>query len=461
MNAPVARFTQGSTLRHIVEMTVTGAIGLIAIFFVDFLSLFYVSRLGDDRLTAGVGYATSILFVAMSVNIGLLIAGTALVSRRIGAGDRAGARRVAASGVALAAITGLLVTAILLSGLEFILDRVGASGTTRQVATQFLWIVLPANVLMAIGIMFSGYLRAVADAKRAMQVTLFGGIVTAFVDPLLIFGAGLGTNGAAIATVISRLVFLAVGFHGIVRVHRMIEKPRMAGIRADSRAFFDIAIPAILTNVATPIGVLLLTRILAQFGPEAIAASAIIDRLVPLAFGLLFALSGAIGAILGQNLGAGRFDRVRMALRDALLFAGLYSLAAWLILALLRHQIAGLFGVSGITANYVAFFCLIGAAGWVFIGLLFVSNAAFNNLGFPLYSTAFNWGRATIGTVPFAWYGAMLGGFEGATALLIVGSAIFGLSSLFVAFRAVSSLERRAALQAKAEQDIAAPGTRS
>ncbi len=66
-------------------MTGTGAIGLMAIFLVDFLSLFYVSMLRDDRLTAGVGYATTIMFVAISVNIGSMIAGSAMVARRRGA----------------------------------------------------------------------------------------------------------------------------------------------------------------------------------------------------------------------------------------------------------------------------------------------------------------------------------------------------------------------------------------
>lgn len=442
--APVARFTEGSTLRHVIEMTITGAIGLIAVFFVDFLSLFYVSRLGDDQLTAGVGYATSVLFVAISVNIGSLIAGTALVSRAIGAGDRASARRIAASGMAFACGVGVVVSLLLLLCLGYVLDGIGASGVPRKVAAEFLQITLPANVLMAAGMALSGYLRAVGDAKRAMQVTLFGGLVTAATDPLFIFWFGFGTNGAAIATVISRVVFTLVGLNGIIRVHKLIEWPTLAGMRQDFRPYFAIAFPAILTNIATPLAVLAFTRILAPFGTEAIAASAIIDRLVPLAFGLLFALSAAIGAILGQNLGAKRFDRLRQAMRDALTFAALYTLAAWVVLVLFRHQIAALFGVDGQTAQYVAFFCTVGAAAWIFNGFLFVANAAFNNLGFPLYSTFFNWGRATIGTLPFAGFGAYYAGVEGAMTGLIFGSAIFGISAIFVCFRAIGRLERSA-----------------
>lgn len=446
MNAPAgqtlqARFTQGSTMRHVVEMTITGAIGLMAIFLVDFLSLFYVSRLNNDELTAGVGYATTVLFSAISINIGAMIAGSALVARAIGAGDPATSRRVATSALLFANLIGIVVAGILLLFLPQMLDLVGAKGVPREVAHRYLVITLPANVLMATGMMLSGLLRAVGDARRAMQVTLYGGIVTALADPLLIFTAGLGTDGAAWATVISRIVFTLVGFSGVVGVHRMLAMPRWRQLQQDGMAFFNIAMPAVLTNLATPIGGLLYLRILAPFGAEAIAANAILERLVPVAFGAVFALSGSIGPILGQNLGAGRIDRVRAAMRDAYLFCGLYTLAAWLALVLMRNQIPALFGVEGDTARYVAYFCLAGGLAWVFIGLVLVSNAAFNNLGFPLYSTAFNWGRATLGTVPLAWLGAQYYGVEGAITGLIGGSVVFGLAAVWTVFHAIGRLE--------------------
>ncbi len=196
MNAPSAptplqaRFTRGSTMRHVIEMTVTGAIGLMAIFLVDFLSLFYVSRLNNDELTAGVGYASTVLFVAISANIGSMIAGTAIVSRAIGAGDREHARRLAGSALLLANGVGIFISLLLLALLPQVLDLLGAKGVPREVAHRYLIITLPANVLMATGMMLSGLLRAVGDARRSMQVTLFGGLVTAVTDPLLIFGAG-------------------------------------------------------------------------------------------------------------------------------------------------------------------------------------------------------------------------------------------------------------------------------
>ena len=88
--------------------------------------------------------------------------------------------------------------------------------------------MLPSNVLMALGMGFSGILRAVGDARRAMFVTLGGGLATAGLDPLFIFGFGLGPDGAAWAIVVSRVIIAAVGFHGAVSVHAIVARPRLA-----------------------------------------------------------------------------------------------------------------------------------------------------------------------------------------------------------------------------------------
>jgi len=453
VNAPTlpsqAVFVSGSTLRHVAVMTSTASVGLIAIFVVDFLSLLYVSRRGRPAATAGVGYATIVLYLMISFNVGLMIAVTALTARALGAGDREGARRIAGSTLTVQAIAGLALSFVMLPLLPWLLPKLGAHGESLAVATSFLWITLPSNALMALGMGLSGVLRAVGDAKRAMYVTLAGGIVTAALDPLLIFGLGLGPDGAAWATVLSRVVFLAVGFHGALRVHRMIARPTLAALRRDARPTFAIAAPAIMTNLANPIANACFFGIIARFGDQVIAASAIIDRLVPVAFGVLFALSGAVGPILAQNWGAQRYDRMRQALTDSVSFAAAYVAVAGVLLALLRHQISALFGTSGETAELVAFFGLIAGPMWLFVGALFVANSAFNNLGMPFYSTLFSWGRATLGTVPLAWLGAQYAGPKGALAGAALGAVLFGIAALVTAYRGIARLERSAQMAAR------------
>ncbi|MFO1115860.1 MAG: MATE family efflux transporter [Beijerinckiaceae bacterium] len=438
-----AVFTQGSILRHVLAMTASGSVGLVSVFVVDLLSLLYVSWLGNPALTAGVGFASQVTFFAMSANIALSIAISANVSRALGAGRRPDAQRLAASGMVHVVLTGLLVSAPLFLFRERILDLLGARGEAHAVASGFLAIVVPANFLLASGMSLQGLLRAAGDARRAMYVTLVGALVTALLDPLLIFGLHLGVKGAAISTVVSRLVFVAIGSWGAIHIHGLIGRPRRRAIFEDFAPMWAIAAPATLTNLATPVANVYAWRVFAGFGEETVAALAIIDRVTPVAFGVLFAMTGSVGPIIGQNFGAGLYPRIRRAMTDCFGVATVYVLSVWLVLWLTSGRIADIFHATGRTRDLVAFYCSIGGATWLFLAGLFVANAAFNNLRYPGFATLFNWGRATLGTIPFVTLGAQLWGAEGGFVGIIVGAALFGAGAVATSFVVIARLAER------------------
>jgi putative MATE family efflux protein len=439
--AETARFVTGSTMRHVVVLAGTGAIGMIAVFGVDLLNLFYISLLGHRAIAAAIGFAGAVSFLQVSFSIGMTIGVGALVSRQIGAGHFDEARRLATSSLTVMAVSLAVLGIATVTTVDWSLSLLGADGEIRSLAAGYLRITSFSLPLLAIGMGCSALLRSLGDARRAMDVTLIGAVVTAVFDPLLIFVLHLGLDGAAISTMVSRLSLAVLGLHLVAR-HRMLTRlvPRM--LAADTWQLLGIAGPAILTNLATPIGAVYVTRTIAGFGPEAIAGQATIDRITPVAFGLVYALSGAIGPIVAQNLGAGRTDRVRETLRDALHFMLVAVVVAWIVLALAQNGIVAAFSAHGVTAELVRLFCSLLAGSFLFTGALFVANAAFNNLGFPLLSTMFNWGRATFGTIPFA----ALGSSYGPRGVLIgqaAGSLLFGVGAMIMAFRAVDSLARR------------------
>jgi putative MATE family efflux protein len=444
--APAARahaplFTRGSTMRHVVVMTATGSIGLVAVFAVDFLSLFWVSRLGVQSLKAAVGYASQLQFLAFSVTIGFTIAISATVSRALGAGDRARARRLAASGLSIAGLASAAVAAAMFVFRDSLLATLmHAHGEPAAVASRFLAITIPANVPLALGMGLSGVLRAAGDARGAMFVTLSGALITAAADPALIFGLGLGVYGAAWTTVIARLVVLGFGVYAAIHVHNLVGRPRARDARGDVAPIMAIGVPSIMANLATPVAAVYVTRVWSDFGEAAVAGGAIVDRVGPLAFGVIFALTGSIGPIIGQNFGAKLMDRVRRAITDSLLLAVGYALMAWASLGLAAPWIITAFDAHAGSADFVAFFCRFGAAAWVFLTCLFVANTVFNNLGFPLLAMIFNWGRATLGTMPFVALGARYGGVEGAMLGAAAGAAAFGLAGVAVAYGVTARL---------------------
>jgi MATE family, multidrug efflux pump len=430
-----AKFLKGNLFRHVSVMSLTASVGLMAIFLVDFVDMVFISMLGKAELAAAVGYAGAILFFTSSFGIGMAIAAGALVARALGEGDAHVARRRAATSMIYGVAFGAAFSALVWFNIRPLAKLLGASGETLDLATSYLSIIVPSLPVLLVGMVGGAILRAHGDARRAMMATIFGGLVNAILDPILIFGLNLDLTGAAIASVFARATIAATSLVPILRYYGGLEKPTAAEFRQDFPTILAIAFPAILTQLATPVGQAYVTRSMAQFGEAAVAGMAITARLTPVAFGVLFALSGAIGPIIGQNFGAGQHDRVRTAFRDGILFTAIFVTSMAGLLYLLRPFIAGLFNADGLTLDLVYMFCGPLALAFFFNGVIFVSNASFNNLGHPFYSTWINWGRHTLGTIPLVMLGSALFGAKGVLIGQALGGVIFGLMATLIVRR--------------------------
>ncbi len=438
-----AIFLEGSILRHVLVMTATGSVGLVAIFFVDLLTLIYISWLGDANMTAGIGIASQLSFLFISIQIGFSIAVTALVSQALGRGDREEAERAASGAIVHIAIITAVISLLVVPFRRELAGLIGARGETLEFASHFILLTFPSNAFLAVGMALSGVMRAAGDARGSMYVTLGGAIVISILDPILILWLRWDVTGAAISTAASRMAFAVIGFWGAAHVHGLLRRMPWASVLRYLKPLLRIALPAMLTTMAAPVANIYSLRIFATFGDEILAGFAIIDRIIPVAFGVLFAMSGAVGPIVGQNYGARRFDRVASTLTNCYAVAAAYGLAMWIVLWLASAWITWLFGATGATAEFVVYFCKVGAGGWMFLGFLFAANAAFNNLGYQMLATVFNWGRASLGVIPFVTLGAAWGGAHGALLGVAAGGAIFGLAALATSYRVVSRLAQR------------------
>lgn len=433
-----AKFLSGSLFRHVSVMSLTSTVGLMAVFLVDFIDMVFISMLGQAELAAAVGYAGAILFFTTSFSIGMAIAVGALVARALGSGDAAGARARASHGLAYGVVLGSIFAALVWANVPLFVRWIGATGATAALAEGYLRIIIPSLPFLVVGMMGGGVLRAYGDARRSMMSTIYGGGVNAVLDPILIFGLGLDLTGAALASVAARVVIAVTAILPILRHHGGLPRPDLPGLAADFRPLVTIGIPAILTQMATPVGQAIVTRSMAQYGLEAVAGMAIVGRLMPVSFAVVFALSGAVGPIIGQNYGAQNFDRVRAGFNAALRFAALVVVFISAVLFGLRGPIADLFDATGLARDLVFLFCGPLALLFFFNGVLFVSNAAFNNLGHPFYSTWMNWGRNTVAMIPLVAVGAWLFGAQGVLVGQALSGVVFGCVAWALALRTIA-----------------------
>ena len=430
-----AKYLEGNLLRHISVMALSSTVGLMAVFLVDFVDMIFISMLGKAELAAAIGYAGAILFFTGSFGIGMAIACGALVARALGRGDQAAARRAATSSMLIGVAFGALFSALVWFNIDPLVRLLGASGETAALAGSYLSLILPSLPVLLVGMVGGGILRAHGDARRSMMVLIWGGLVNAILDPILIFGLDLDLTGAALASVAARFTIAATALVSVIRHHGGFDRPTVGQVAQDLRPNLAIAVPAILTQLATPSGQAYVTRAMADYGEAAVAGMAIVARLTPVAFAVIFALSGAIGPVIGQNFGAGNKDRVRGSIRDGLIFAALVIVFVSALLFLLRPVLETTFQLDGVARDLVFLFAGPLSLLFFFNGAIFVANAAFNNLGHPFYSTMLNWGRHTLGTIPFViafsiWFGA-----AGVLIGQAVGGVIFGIAAIFWAYR--------------------------
>ena len=440
MSDQQAAFLTGSLTRHIIVMSLTSGVGLVAIFLVDVVDMLFISMLGVEELAAAVGFAGTVLFLTTSVCIGMAIAGGALVARALGEGRSERASEVLTHVMAVGVVFAIAFAALILVNLEGLTRLIGARGETQRLAMSYLTILLPSMPLLMIGIVGSAALRGHGAGRLSMQVTLVAGVVNAVLDPIFIFAFGWDLDGAAAASVVSRVAlagtalwYLHTRFGGFVRLDP-------AALARDIRTIAAIAVPAMLANIAAPIGGAYVVRAAAEFGEAAVAGMAIVGRITPIAFALIFAMSGAIGPIIGQNFGAGRHDRVRAAFNASIGLIVAYVVPVVAVLFLARGWIADLFGATGEARDLVYLFCGPLSLLWIFNGVIFIGNASYNNLGHPFYSTWVNWGRNTLGIFPFVWAGALVWGAEG----VLIGQMAGGVPVAVASFILAERLMRRA-----------------
>lgn len=342
-----AAFLEGNLFWHIASTSATSSVGIMLVFLVDLVDMILISMIGIDALAAAIGYAGAILFFTTSVSIGTGIAAGIVTAKAIGARDDLKARELASVSVFVSVAVTSVAAALVWIFIPDLLSLVGASGETHALAASYLRIVVPSLPLLAIAMSIGAILRSRSDARRAMLTTAYGAFVNAALDPILIFGLDMGLDGAVLASVAARATMALSAFYVLWRLHNGLALPHPSRWLVQVRSILALAGPSVMTNVATPFGAGLVTRAMAEFGEAAVAGMAVITRITPFAFVLVFAISASVGPIIGQNLGARNLPRVSKTVTDALLFLGLYTLVVSFALYLGRPAIANVFSVEG------------------------------------------------------------------------------------------------------------------
>jgi putative MATE family efflux protein len=373
--------------------------------------------------------------IITSVAIGLGAGTSSVVARAIGAGDHRRARRLATDSLLLSfLITGTLA-AIGIMTIEPMFRLLGAPADMIPMIASFMTILYWGVPFFVVGMVGTSSMRATGDTVLPGKLMVAGALLNVILDPIFIFGLGpipaMGLDGAATAAFMARgAMFLGTIYFMVHRLDMLsFDKPNPIELKKSWRDILHVGLPAAGTNAIIPIAMTLITAMIARYGPEAVAGFGVASRLESLVLVIFYALSSVIGPFAGQNLSAGREERIQQSLRLSALFCLASGFVIALLLALSADWVPTLFSQNPDVTSVTRLFLWIAPISYGAYGVVMVMNAAFNGLGKPMPAVYISTARMIVLYLPLALIGRHWFGIAGIFGAYAIANLLSGLLS--------------------------------
>lgn len=433
-----AKLTTGSIRGHLVSQTAPMIIGVAAIMSVGLVDSYFIGQLGAKELAA-VSFIFPVGVALGSLGVGVMVGINSVVARALGAGDSEMAHRRAVFGQVFSVVLGIAMGLALYALIDPIFRLMQAPPDQMPLIRSYM-VPFALGYPLQMAIMgINGTMRGQGEARKTSLVSITYASANWVLDPILITGAfgigGFGVAGAAYATLIGWTIAIALGQFLLTKTGLPFDpaKLREGSWLDPAKTILRVAGPAAFSNAINPIGLAVLTALIASQGQAAVAGFGAGGRLMSFAVVPLLGLSGSIGAIVGQNWGARQAERSRSAMLQAGIFAVFYGLAMGALLAWQGEWFGSFFSDDPAVVREIATYLSIAAWGYAGFGVLITSNGALNAVDKAGWALAQSFARVFLVMLPFAWllrgswgeeaiYGAELAAnlIGGAVAALVV-----------------------------------------
>lgn len=424
--------------------------GIIALMMLGIVDAYFVGQLGLNQLAA-LGFIAPLTHGVNSVGLGLGMALSVLVSRLFGQRNTADAARLITDARLLILAVGLALQVLIHASQAHIFSALGAEDAIRPYIADFMALWLPVLPILLLTLTGNSTLRAIGSPAKSAALLALLATLNALLDPLLIFGLGplpgLGIGGAALATSIAWLITFGVSDYLLGKQEKLIIRGKIhpPALLRHWRELIQIGLPAIFANFLTPLAAAILTALVALYGAEAVAGFTVAARIEAICLLVTFALSSTLPMFIGQNLGAGRLDRVHKALFGVLWFCVIFQSLVWLLILPLATPLAEVFSdheqVARIATNYLWIVPLSYCGQSVGIMIMVCLNV----LGRPKTALVVAALRLLFINLPFAYLGGTVGGLTGLFVGYTAGNLVAGLMSWQIMRRAWQALAREEA----------------
>ena len=431
-----AKLTRGTIRGHLVTQTLPMIFAVAAVMSIGLVDSYFIGQLGSQELAA-ISFIFPITMALSSLGVGVSVGINSVIARALGEGDTDRAARRANFGLMFAIAMGIILAVLVLALIEPLFRLMQAPAELMPLIRAYM-VPFAAGFPILLGIMgINGVLRGQGEAKRTSMISLTYAALNWVLDPILITGAfgfeGYGIAGAAYASIAGYAVALVFGLY-LVNTAALPINPKLlknAELGASFKAIVSVAGPASFSNAINPIGLSVLTALVASQGQAAVAGFGAAGRLQSFAVVPLLALSSSIGAIVGQNWGANKPERSQRAMLWAGIFAVAYGLALAVVLFAAGEWFADFFTEDPAVIAAFASYLSIAAWGYAGYGVLIISNGALNGVGRAGTALVQSFARVFLVMLPFAWIMRPSWGaeaiFAGELAANVIGGTVAGI----------------------------------
>ena len=321
-----AAYTRGSIEGTMLKTGFAMLAGTLAMSGYNIADTYFVGQLGKSPLAA-MGFIFPVIMLIGCLFHGLASGVMTTSAQALGGGRKSKAAKLVTSGVLLIFAISLVLALLGMSTTGWIFEKFGATGETLEQVKGYMNIWYFGCATASLSMVGNDLLIAAGDSRVASGMMMAGMIVNVILDPLFIFGVGpfpaMGISGAALATIFSQLLATVTLLWLLYRRHGLIVPEVMPWrqLRSAWMLMIRFAVPAALGMLLMPIGSAVITRITAEFGNTAVAATAAAGRLEMVAFIFPMALGISLLPMIGQNYGARLYSRINQCRRFAMRFA--------------------------------------------------------------------------------------------------------------------------------------------
>ena len=343
-NQQFQKMTQTSVGKLIATLSIPTIISMLVTSVYNMADTFFVSKLGTSA-SGAVGIVFSVMAIIQAIGFTFGMGSGSWISRLLGAKDDEKAKEVAATGFYSAIFLCTLMSIIGEWKMDDLMRILGASETILPYARQYARYILLAAPIMASSFVLNNLLRSEGHAKFAMIGITTGGILNVILDPIFIFIFDLGISGAAIATALSQLVSFLILLSYFV-MHRTTTRLGIHRVSREIGTYYQIiknGLPSFSRQGLASIASILLNKQATIYGDAAVAAMAIVSKIVAMVFSVLIGFGQGYQPVVGFNYGAGILERVKKAMKFTLKVGTIGMTAAAVILFIAAPRLLGLF----------------------------------------------------------------------------------------------------------------------